>query len=371
MARGAVCSVLRALGRRNASSRALLSLARADLWPHDSPDREPTFRQFAWDVEPGEAWACVGQHAGALVDAALIGRARCEPHDARRWPFLDGRMTSPEAAIKRVRFLAPSRSGGFSECVGWDRGRADEDSWTARYGALRDEDTATLHDHLAARADSPEHLADTCESLDLGGLLQNPFVTLSNGQTRRARIASALLQRPEVLVLEEPLAGLDVRSRASVDAHLRRLHATAAPCVVVSVRTADGVPDWATHIVDVRPDRSIAYLGPRDGWRPATGDSTRSAAPAVEAGTGAEIVRLDGISVTGRRPVLIDVDWTIREGERWALKGSNGALLRHDAWLMSPGSGKSTTLGLITGDHPCANMTLTTLTRAGSRTRAR
>ena len=183
----------------------------------------------------------------------------------------------------------------------------------------------TLHEHLAARADSPEHLDETCRSLDLTGLLQNPFVTLSNGQTRRARIASALLQRPELLVLEEPLAGLDVRSRASVDAHLHRLHSAASPHVLVTVRAPDGVPDWATHIIDVRPDRTIAYQGPRSGWAPTSG-SARSAAPAARAAAGAEVVRLDRISVTGRRPVLVDVDWTIREGERWALKGSNGAL---------------------------------------------
>ena len=189
---------------------------------------------------------------------------------------------------------------------------------------MRDEDTATLYDHLVSRADSPQHLEETCRSLNLDGLLQNPFVTLSNGQTRRARIASALLQRPELLVLEEPLAGLDVRSRASVDAHLHRLHESASPRVLVTVRAPDGVPDWATHIIDVRPDRTIAYQGPRSGWTPASG-SARPAAPSRSSTAGAEVVRVDRISVTGRRPVLVDVDWRIREGERWALKGSNGA----------------------------------------------
>jgi molybdate transport system ATP-binding protein len=53
---------------------------------------------------------------------------------------------------------------------------------------------------------SPEHLDKVAKQLNLDHLLPLSFVKLSNGQTRRARIARALLKNPAMLVLDEPLS---------------------------------------------------------------------------------------------------------------------------------------------------------------------
>lgn len=63
--------------------------------------------------------------------------------------------------------------------------------------------------------------------------------TLSGGQQRRAEIARALLHRPQLLLLDEATAGLDVRARADVMALVRRLIATQGVSCL-----------WATHILD-------------------------------------------------------------------------------------------------------------------------
>jgi ABC-2 type transport system ATP-binding protein len=62
---------------------------------------------------------------------------------------------------------------------------------------------------------------------------------LSGGEMRRVEIARALLHRPRLLLLDEPTVGLDIKSRAEILAHVRRLVADEAVCVL-----------WATHLID-------------------------------------------------------------------------------------------------------------------------
>jgi translation initiation factor RLI1 len=83
--------------------------------------------------------------------------------------------------------------------------------YTARYGAVREEDRVTLREHLfrdpSNLEKSMELDGELLDSLDLTHLLDLPLIALSNGQTRKARIYQALLRRPELLLLDEPLSG--------------------------------------------------------------------------------------------------------------------------------------------------------------------
>lgn len=62
---------------------------------------------------------------------------------------------------------------------------------------------------------------------------------LSGGQMRRVEIARALLHRPRLLILDEPTVGLDIKARADILEHVRKLIAEEDVSVV-----------WATHLVD-------------------------------------------------------------------------------------------------------------------------
>jgi ABC-2 type transport system ATP-binding protein len=73
---------------------------------------------------------------------------------------------------------------------------------------------------------------------------------LSGGQVRRVEIARALLHRPRLLLLDEPTAGLDIKSRADILRHVRQL----------LEREGVGVL-WATHLIDeVEPDDDVVVL---------------------------------------------------------------------------------------------------------------
>jgi ABC-2 type transport system ATP-binding protein len=95
--------------------------------------------------------------------------------------------------------------------------------------------------------------ARIAEVLALVGLADRAAVkanALSGGQQRRAEIARALLHRPELLLLDEATAGLDLRARAELQALVRRLIAE------------EGVSTlWATHVFDeVAPEDGVVIL---------------------------------------------------------------------------------------------------------------
>jgi hypothetical protein len=94
--------------------------------------------------------------------------------------------------------------------------------YTARYGAVREEDRITLRQSmfpemindlksqtrisLEAPSTDYELFEYLVEKMGLRNLLDLPRIALSNGQTRRARILKALLAKPRLLLLDEPLS---------------------------------------------------------------------------------------------------------------------------------------------------------------------
>lgn len=152
--------------------------------------------------------------------------------------------------------------------------------------------------------------------LDVRALMRRPFLSLSNGEMRRVLFARAILRCRGRLVLDDPFGGLDPdrrrKMRGIIDALRRR-----------------GLD------IEVAGDAAGDVLRQPDGGRPtvrkAHGRALRDALPILE-------MRNVNLSF-GSRTLFRDFSWTVREGERWVLRGPNG-------------SGKTTLLALISGDAP-------------------
>jgi iron complex transport system ATP-binding protein len=89
----------------------------------------------------------------------------------------------------------------------------------------------------------------------LGHRLSHHFKLLSTGEQRRALIARALVHRPELLILDEPTAGLDLPGREQVLATIERLLAGPKPPAVLMI----------THHVEELSPRTDQVLLMRDG----------------------------------------------------------------------------------------------------------
>ncbi len=80
------------------------------------------------------------------------------------------------------------------------------------------------------------------EQLEISHLAERPFGTLSTGEQRRFLLARALIHDPEVLLLDEPTAGLDLKASAGYFAALRRLMEAGKTVLLVTHHIHEIVP---------------------------------------------------------------------------------------------------------------------------------
>lgn len=195
-----------------------------DVYPYGVPSDDPAtalFRRLSFtvadgssaDSTPADCWAILTSSSNkSRLISTLRAQVRFSPPAGASHPILAGlppRARSPKEGppverqvsdiIKLVSFktrLTGAAGAGFSD-------------FTSRYFHLREEEQTTLRQeletHLPYGADVGT-IDELAAQLQLSDLLDLAQITLSNGQTRRARILRALLSEPEMvlLILDEP-----------------------------------------------------------------------------------------------------------------------------------------------------------------------
>jgi ABC-type Fe3+/spermidine/putrescine transport system ATPase subunit len=168
---------------------------------------------------PTQKWTILGPSKTLLL-SILSGTHTPLSPQSRTYPALAAHAKWPQDAIGLVSFGAGARTGMLAGSTGGEGYAA------SRYESLREEFDLTLQQWLegsvevgrnpyenAAGVEVEEAerrrgaaVREVAERLQLGALLDQSVMTLSNGQARRARIAQALLRRPEVLLVDEPFS---------------------------------------------------------------------------------------------------------------------------------------------------------------------
>lgn len=95
---------------------------------------------------------------------------------------------------------------------------------------------------------------------------QSPF-ELSGGQKRRVAIAGVLAMKPEVLVLDEPTAGLDPKGRDEILRQIRNLHTKAGMTVILVSHSMEDVAEYADRIIVMNRGRILYDDVPREVFR--------------------------------------------------------------------------------------------------------
>jgi ABC-2 type transport system ATP-binding protein len=234
-------------------------------------------------------------------------------------------LLGPNGAGKSTLFrmlcglTPPSR--GTVQVLGADP-RADRDV-RGRVSLVPQQDA--LFDHLSANeflafaarthavADPDAAARHALELVDLAAVGAKPVGQFSKGMRQRVKVAAALVNDPEVLILDEPLTGLDPVQRRHMIALFHRL-GDEGRCVLVSSHVLDEVAKIGSRVLVIAQGRLVASGDYRDlremmddrphRIRLATSDPRRLATALVEQGL------VDALSIDDRHVVVdtLDVD---------------------------------------------------------------
>ena len=121
---------------------------------------------------------------------------------------------------------------------------------------------------------------------------RSPF-ELSGGEKRRAAIAGVIAMEPRILVLDEPVAGLDPAGRREILELILKLKAEVSPTVVMVSHYMDDLAETASRIVALKDGRIVADGTPDEVF----GDREKAAEAGLDLPTAAKIV--DALAARG------------------------------------------------------------------------
>ncbi|KZS67243.1 iron ABC transporter ATP-binding protein [Mycobacterium ostraviense] len=201
-----------------------------------------------WAVELDERWVIIGPNGAGKT--SLLRIAAAAEHPSSGVAFVLGERLG-RVDVSELRARIGLSSSALAQRVPTDEvvrdlvvsaGYAVFGRWRERYEDLDYRRAVDMLESLGA-----EHLAD------------RTYGTLSEGERKRVLIARALMTDPELLLLDEPAAGLDLGGREELVARLADLAADPdAPALVLVTHHVEEVPPGFSHCLLLAEGQVVA-----------------------------------------------------------------------------------------------------------------
>jgi iron complex transport system ATP-binding protein len=204
-----------------------------------------------WAVADGERWVVLGPNGAGKTTLLQVAATHMHPTRGEAWVLgerlgaVDVFELRPRIGLASAALADKLPAGERVVDVVRTASYAVLGRWRERYDTVDDHRALALLAQLGA-----DQLAD------------RTFGTLSEGERKRVQIARALMADPELLLLDEPAAGLDLGAREDL---VRRLSTIAldpyAPAMVLVTHHVEEIPPGFTHVLMLREGR-VVTAGP-------------------------------------------------------------------------------------------------------------
>ena len=204
-----------------------------------------------WDVDEGERWVVLGPNGAGKTTLLQLASAHLHPSRGEmailgEWlGLIDVFELRPRIGLSSAALAERLPARESVRDVVLTASYAVVGRWREAYEPM---DTARADELLGA--------------LGVAHLAERRFGTLSEGERKRVQIARALMTDPELMLLDEPAAGLDLGGREDL---VRRLGAIAAdedaPALVLVTHHVEEIPPGFTHVLLLR-EGAVVAAGP-------------------------------------------------------------------------------------------------------------
>ena len=204
--------------------------------------------KISWRVAEGERWVVLGPNGAGKTTLLQVASAQIHPTDGVAG-ILDEVLGTVDVFELRPRIGLTSAA--LAERIPREE-RVRDVVVSASYAVVgRWREAYDDLDHDRAR--------ELLDSVGAGHLLDRTFGTLSEGERKRVQIARALMADPELLLLDEPAAGLDLGGREDLVSTLSALALDpASPATVLVSHHVEEIPPSFTHALLLRSGSVVA-----------------------------------------------------------------------------------------------------------------
>lgn len=296
-----------------------------------------------WKIAKGENWAIIGPNGAGktlLIDI-LTGK-----HSLKNGEIIIDKNQSISKTVKSVAFsdiysLADIKNSYYQQ----------------RWNAGDEHDVPSVRDLFAKGGE--EWVNFLIKTFAIEDLIEKPINLLSSGELRKTLIIRSLLNKPRLIILDNPFIGLDKKSREVLNNVFKTLAELEKIQIILVLSHPKDLPEGITHILPIKGKTLLPVMSAMEFknnldfqaklFESKIKNIVNKQQYNNENLSFENTVFLKNIGIKyGSRTILKDLNWNIKRGEKWALLGENG-------------SGKSTLLSLISGDNPQAyanNITL-------------